>query len=71
MVYKKALIIKLGKNCLVIGDAKYIRLDKAIIGCRCEFEKDKSYVQCRLNNKQLEIIKQWIADMNDVKYYRL
>ena len=68
-VYKKALLVKFGKYCLVIDDTKYIRLDKALVGCRCEFEKDNKYVQCRLNNEQLEIIKKWQNDITEQNKY--
>ena len=68
-VYKKALLVKFGRYCLVIDDTKYIRLDKALIGCRCEFEKGDKYVQCRLNNEQLEIIKKWQKDITEQNKY--
>lgn len=68
-VYKKVLLIKFWNNCLVIDDDKYLTLEKTFMGYRLEFEKDKIYVCCRLNEKQFEIINKWIADIEEQKRY--
>lgn len=68
-IYKKALIVKFCKHCLVIIEGKYIKLEDTFIGYRCEFEKEKSYLQCRLNKKQFDAVNTWIAERREAGSY--
>lgn len=58
-IYEKKLILKFGKNCLIIDDGKQVEINKVILGYRCEFNKDGKYVQCALNKKQAEVLQSW------------
>lgn len=58
-IYEKVLILKFGKNCLIIDDGKQVEINKFMLGYRCEFNKDDRYVQCTLNEKQAEALQNW------------
>lgn len=59
-VYDDAVLLKFWKQCAVINDGKQIKITKAVFGYRVEFEKDGCYVQCHANQKQADILQQWI-----------
>ena len=58
-IYEKVLILKFGKNCLIIYNGKQVEINKVILRYRCEFNKDDRYVQCTLNEKQAEALQNW------------
>ncbi|MBP5215524.1 MAG: hypothetical protein J6039_03095 [Alphaproteobacteria bacterium] len=66
-IYEKDIIIKFGKNCLVVDNGKQIEINKIIFGYRCEFSKEGKYVQCNLNKKQVEILREWQNKNSDKK----
>ena len=58
-IYEKILILKFGKNCLIIDNGKQVEINKVILRYRCEFNKDGKYVQCTLNRRQAEALQNW------------
>ncbi len=61
LIYSDIVIIKLGKNCLIIDSPAQIKISKVLFGYRCEFEKNSKYVQCNMNKKQAELLQHWQA----------
>ena len=59
-VYANEILLKFGKYCLIIDAAQQIKMDKFLLAYRVEFEKDGCYVQCHANQKQADILQQWI-----------
>lgn len=59
-IFGNEILIKYRKYCLVINSAQQIKMDKFFAGYHLEFQKDEKYVQCRVNEKQAECIRQWI-----------
>lgn len=58
-IYEKVLILKFGKNCLIIDNGKQVEINKVILRYRCEFNKDGKYIQCTLNKRQAETLQNW------------
>ena len=63
-IYDKAVVFKFAKYCLVIENAKHIKLSQSILGYRCEADENGKYVQCNMNKKQAEILQNWIDKNN-------
>lgn len=61
-VYKKVLIVRYRKNCLVITNEKQVEIKRFLWEHLCEFKDKEKYVRCFLNEKQAEIIEAWSKD---------
>ncbi|MBR1605796.1 MAG: hypothetical protein IJ660_06805 [Alphaproteobacteria bacterium] len=58
--YKKALIVKFRKRCLIIDNPSQISFYKLFMITTVEFTNSDKYVKCYLNNGQLHTLINWI-----------
>ena len=63
-IYADEILLKFGKYCLIIDAAQQIKIEKFLLAYRVEFAKDCCYVQCHANQKQADILQQWINGNN-------
>lgn len=63
-VYDKVILVRAGKNCLLITDGKQIKFTKMILWRFCTFTKNGKTVRCEMNKNKEAIIKAW-ADKAD------